>query len=191
MKIKEIITEGKSTNVVVVDVQPAYHATWYAQKIITFLEKQKGDIVAFYNSEEFSNDTHDEVVIFWEENGATNELLERITWSEKSYGFLRSWMDEGVSDRIIIKVIRYMVTNNLNDSRDIEDLQELIGTNNYNSWMEDDPIYVPNEVSLAKLKSLSPFYLCGGSRSECLREIQLLCNAFNIKHKTIDSLIYG
>jgi hypothetical protein len=31
----------------------------------------------------------------------------------------------------------------------------------------------------------------GGGRDECLREVELLMNAFNIKYKRIDSLVYG
>lgn len=195
MRIKDIIIEGRNTNLVVVDVQPAYRATYYAEKIIDFAEKQTGKIVAFYNSEEFSNDTLQDVMMFWQENGARDNLLERVFWTEKTYAFLRAWMDLGVPDSTIIKVIRYLATNKLNDSRDIGeddpnfDLQDLIGTENYEPWMEDDPIYIP-DISIANLKNLSPFYLCGGARSECLREVELLCNAFNIKYKRINSLIY-
>jgi len=31
----------------------------------------------------------------------------------------------------------------------------------------------------------------GGGRMECLREVELLMNAFNIKYKRIDHLVYG
>lgn len=37
---------------------------------------------------------------------------------------------------------------------------------------------------------MSPFYLCGGGRDECLKEVMLMCNALNIKYKLIDKFIY-
>jgi len=55
--------------------------------------------------------------------------------------------------------------------------------------MEDDPISV-NWTSVAQLKRFNGSYIVGGARDQCLREVELLMNAFNIKYKRIDSLIY-
>lgn len=46
-------------------------------------------------------------------------------------------------------------------------------------------------TSVAQLKRFNGAYLVGGGRNECLREVELLMNAFNIKYKRIDSLVYG
>ena len=53
-----------------------------------------------------------------------------------------------------------------------------------------DPISV-EWISVAQLKRFSGAYIVGGGRNECLREVELLMNAFNIKYKRIDSLVYG
>lgn len=34
-------------------------------------------------------------------------------------------------------------------------------------------------------------WFMGGARDECLREVELLMNAFNIKYKEIGNFIYG
>ena len=56
--------------------------------------------------------------------------------------------------------------------------------------MNDDPMIV-GWTSVAQLKRFNGAYIVGGGRNECLREIELLMNAFNIKYKRIDSLVYG
>ena len=56
--------------------------------------------------------------------------------------------------------------------------------------MGDDPLIV-NWVSVGQLRKFNGAYIMGGGRNECLREVELLMNAFNIKYKRIDSLVYG
>ena len=45
--------------------------------------------------------------------------------------------------------------------------------------------------SVGQLRKFNKAYIMGGGRNECLREVELLMNAFNIKYKRIDSLVYG
>jgi hypothetical protein len=59
----------------------------------------------------------------------------------------------------------------------------------WQDWMEDEP-FVINWTSVAQLKRFNGAYLVGGGREECLREVELLMNAFNIRYKRIDSLVY-
>jgi hypothetical protein len=56
--------------------------------------------------------------------------------------------------------------------------------------MGDDPLIV-NWISVGQLRKFNGAYIMGGGRDECLREVELLMNAFNIKYKRIDSLVYG
>jgi hypothetical protein len=55
--------------------------------------------------------------------------------------------------------------------------------------MADDPIIV-EWTSVAQLKRFQGAYIMGGGRNECLREVELLMNAFNIGYKRIDRLVY-
>ena len=57
-------------------------------------------------------------------------------------------------------------------------------------WMRDDAISV-EWTSVAQLKRWSGAYITGGARNECLREVQLLMNAFNIRYRVIDRWVYG
>ncbi|HET8688438.1 MAG TPA: hypothetical protein VFM18_17645 [Methanosarcina sp.] len=148
------------------------------------------------NEERYSYD--EETDDYIENPNCPNLDWSRFIINDKGYGYLRSWMDAGISPATIIKVIRLLYQNKLSDSRELfggEDaddyainMQALIG-NEFEDWMLSDQISV-NWTSIAQLKRFSGAYLVGGGRNECLREVELLMNAFNIKYKRIDSLVY-
>jgi hypothetical protein len=122
----------------------------------------------------------------------------RFTIVDKGYGYFRSWMDVGISPATIIRVIRLLYQNKLTDSRELFggegsddydiNMRALIGSE-FRPWMLDDPISV-NWTSVAQLKRFSGAYLVGGARDRCLREVELLMNAFNIRYRRIDHLVY-
>ena len=60
----------------------------------------------------------------------------------------------------------------------------------FSACMISDPLIV-GWTSIAQLKKYNGAYIMGGGRNECLREVELLMNAFNIKYKRINQLIYG
>ncbi len=89
-----------------------------------------------------------------------------------------------------------MVQQRKHDSRDL-DMRQLFDARDYRAafemWKVDpeaEGIYMPDFMGIAKLRQMQPFLMCGGGRDACLREIEILCNAFNIRYKRIDSLIY-
>jgi hypothetical protein len=192
MRAREFITESLSTNILIVDVQPAYDA--YCRHIVhqlaTMINNRPHNITMLYNAEGLTEDDENEMIYYLINNGVDEDNINNINFIEKSYGFFRGWMDTGISDHVIIKTIRAMNQHRVNDSRDL-DLEEILGDDAEEVINNSDNIYMPDFMSINTLRQLSPFYMCGGGRSECLREIELLCNAFNIKYKRMDSLIYG
>lgn len=195
MTSREILTETRSRPCIVVDVQPAYkwHADWIAGKIMNFLNQQTGPILMFVNAEEsgIEEDTLDDVSFYWEEHGFDPDNWSRVYPVDKGYGYFRAYMDNGVNDAAIIRVIRALYQKKVSDSRDLdpEYFKQLIGAE-WKDWMADDPIIV-EWTSVAQLKRFQGAYIMGGGRNECLREVELLMNAFNISYKRIDSLVYG
>jgi hypothetical protein len=200
MRAAEFLTEAANTNILVVDVQPAYDA-WsgaVVEGVANLLNRARSGIYVLYNAEGQTNDDYVDVINYMMEAGLTEEAADRINYFSKEYGFFRPWMDQGVPDRIIIKTVRAMVQQRVNDSRMLNinavltpaEQQEFQRHFRYSSW-DDEGIYMPDFMPISILKKISPFYMCGGGRNECLREIELLCNAFNIKYTRVDSLIYG
>jgi hypothetical protein len=190
MKPSELF-ERINTNLLVVDIQPAYDK-WCRRitpQICQLLNRQIGKKVVLFNGDELTNDRQADVIDYYLENGLNDDV--EIDYIEKEYGFFRSWMDDGIDDHTILKTIRAMVMQRKNDSRDL-DLSVILDKDEFaeinDSWT--GPIFLPDYVDINMLRKLSPFYMCGGGRNECLREIELACNAFNIRYKRLQNLIY-
>lgn len=191
------ITEARGDSIILVDFQEGYaHAGGYEEAItsaIDYINRKQPNVTAFYNGADVGFDDQPEDIMWhYIENGLDEDLTHLFTFKEKSYAWLRNWMDEGVDDATTIKVIRYLVMHDINDSRDIEDEDwlELVGEDFRFYDDREMMIYIP-DISIGNLKNLSGSLLGGGGRHECLRELELFMNAFNIKYKRVDDWIYG
>jgi hypothetical protein len=218
MRAKDFITEGRNHPVIVVDVQPEYSGMMDGfdsplfAEIINFVNNQTGPVLMFVNAENMgqTGDTVQDVMRYWEDtvrgedyDWEEDDNPNPIDWNrfeivDKGYGYFRTWMDDGISPATIIRVIRTLYASKVNDSRmlfggeDSEEyeqgMQGLVGAE-FQDWMLSDPIIV-DWTSVAQLKRFNGAYIVGGGRDECLREVELLMNAFNIKYRRIDSLVY-
>ncbi len=197
MKSKEFITEARRDSLLLVDFQPAYQSEKFnyndaIESAIEYINKKQPNVTAFYNGQDVGiEDTKEEVLWHYIEHGLDEDLGHLFTFKEKSYAWLRNWMDVGVDDSITIKVVRYLVMNKINDSRDIDDetFTKLVGED----WADMDRenmIYLP-DINVANLKALSGSLMGGGGVHECLKELQLFMNSFNIKYKLVNDWIYG
>ena len=210
MRASELISEGLSYPIICVDVQPEYcdsNTSQICSDIIHFVNKQTGPVLMFVNAEQdgLTRDTISSIKQFWEE---TASMLLRSFWHEKpiinwnrftivdkGYGFFRSYLDADVEPRLIIKLIRYMYQKNVYDAREIvwpafnkrtSDETELM---HLVQQFENETFSI-KWTSISQLKQFNGAYLVGGGRNECLREVEILMNAFNIKYKRISRLVY-
>lgn len=189
------------------------------EDIIKFVANQTGPVLMFVNAEDtgVSGDTKQDIVQYWEDTLCGDpedryiedeygdwieEECDAINWLrfeivDKGYGYLRSWMDQNVNDATIIQTIREMYRQKVADSRELFGGE---GTEEYEQGMQQlgipEHLYHGDMIavewtSIAQLRKYNGAYMVGGGRNECLREVQLLMSAFNIKYKEIDELIYG
>lgn len=203
MKAKEIY-EGRNHPCIVVDVQPEYSGINDGDEnpvfpeIISFVNAQTGPILMLVNAEDqgLSGDTINDIKMYWNESGFNEENWYRVKIINKGYGYLRSWMDQDVPYSTIIKTIRLMYQQKVTDSRQLEfpafneRTPEITDIMNTVQAMDGDGISV-EWLAVSLLKKFNNAYIMGGGRNECLREVELLMNAFNIHYKRIDSLVYG
>jgi hypothetical protein len=203
MRVQEIIIEGRAHPVIVVDVQPEYSGMNDGDEnsvftdIINFVNQQTGPVLMFVNAEDqgLSGDTIQSIKEYWDDSGFAPKNWRRVQIADKGYGYLRSWMDHGIEPAVIIATIRELYQQRKSDSRALQfplfnkrtPQQSLIM--GAMQEMEDDPISV-SWTSIAQLKRFTGAYIVGGARDQCLREVELLMNAFNIRYKRIDSLVY-
>ena len=190
---KQYISEANPKSLIVVDVQPVY--THLMQDEVTaiteFINTKAERVLAYFNGEDAGErDTLEDVKQWYLDNGLEEESLAKINFQEKTYAYLRGWMDD-VEERDIIKVVRYMVTNRIQQSDQIGNsaIVELLGIDVAGEVDDIDPIYIP-DIDLSLLKQYNKSYIGGGAKHECLKELTIMMNAFNIKYKLINRFIY-
>ena len=197
-----------------------YTPQGYEQKVAKFLSQQRGPILMYVNADDTVSEDNiqNDIIPFWieifEDIGVdfydvANEpstinyegpIFENMEWFDKGYGYFRTWMSIGIEDKYIIGVIREMYQQKINDSRELfgGDEDKILdylkpvadSINTEANTLLDDPLSV-GWVAVDHLKRYTNCYLIGGARDECLKEVALLMNAFNIKYTMINELIYG
>jgi len=197
MKFEQYLIEKASKNTIVVDVQPMYE-NWIRfdiEEFTEFLNEQTNSVLYFFNGPDtVGDDTEDEIKYWLIENGLDEYKLRDITFVDKGYAFFRNLMDSGVGEHTIIKMIRYMFKKKVWDSRDIEDDEWEDVLNIDFKFVEDmlqygDNINIP-DIDIRTLRKHSGGYIVGGGKEECLKEVQILMSAFNIKAKEVKKFIY-
>ncbi len=210
MRAHEILNEKASRGrpIIAVDIQPAYSGILDGaedeaiEAAIQFVNDSRAPCLMFVNAEQdgLTSDTVEDIKMYWEDSGFEPENWDRVEVYDKGYGYLRGWMDIGIQNKYIIATIREMYKQKVYDSRMLFDEDEekqlewlrpiAESINTEPEYMIDDPISV-GWAAMDQLKRYNNSYLIGGGRNECLAEVAILMNAFNIKYKMIDELIYG
>lgn len=193
--LRRPLAEGSTTPIIVVDIQPAYepHINIDVHSLAEMLNQHQGKILMLVNAdrEGLTQDTADSIGEWWLDAGLNPQLWRnhRMTYYDKGYGYMRAWMDAGISPAAIIRIIRVMFQQRKYDSRDLDPdlLVQTVG-DEWEDWMKDDPLIV-NWIGIDLLREHQG-YICGGSRNECLREVTLMMNAFNLKYKIMERFVY-
>lgn len=193
MKLMPLISESYNKPLIVVDVQPAHSDsidfTW---ELMEYLNKQKGKTLILFNGSDVGyDDDESSVKRFYLENGLDEDVLleKRFIWKEKIFGYFRGWMDSGVDPKIIKRVLREMILKRVNDSRELnqEWLQQQLGIKFSVDTL--DNLTIP-DISIRLLHQFKNCYICGGGRSECLREITIFMNTLNFNYTELQRFIY-
>ena len=101
-------------------------------------------------------------------------------------------MDEGIEQQEIISLVKFMMDNDIHDSRDLTEdfwnqFSEQYHGHNIRELMESagDCIHIPDLMD--ELKYYNNIILCGGGINECLKEVEIalhvLGKPFNVLSK--------
>jgi hypothetical protein len=178
-----------------VDLQPAYLGrgkSGLMERVFEHIEALPADtpLMAMYVHEELSNNFLEDVQDFWRDQGASEELIDRIQWVEKDYAFLRGWMDNGVDDETIVSVLQTMQNLRKTDSRDLDEslLEELARRRpRYDPLIASEYVY---EAVRAMRRKASRWFTCGGGLHECLKEVELVLDAQRVNYSQLAHLTY-
>lgn len=200
--------EYNSNNVIVVDIQPMYanaihfNIREFVNFLVGALKSGKNVLYYFNGPQTVGEDTQQEIVHWlmeqwWGEDnyvGDDEEMeqnyrdaynaLSKCQFCDKGYAYIRDYMDEGVDDGVLIQVIRYMYLNKITSSDDIpKEVKE--------QWeLPQENIYIA-PFAIDQLKRFNGAYMVGGGSNECLKEVCLIANAFNIKYTLMRKFIFG
>lgn len=182
--------------IVVIDVQPGYN-DWcgpLAGQLMKALSALEGPVVAAFVGEGYPHDTCADVRAYWRKHGATQDLLSRTRFIEKTYGFFRGWMDMGVGDEHIVEVAKYLREQRLWSTQELDDA--LLGAvlphldEHEMGRMLNSPISLPGELEGVRLLDGSKWTTCGGGRDECLKEFELWMQTRDVAYERADHLTY-
>lgn len=188
--------EIDSDILIVVDIQPEYHASCgnITADVIEKINQTEKPIFFFYVGKRVLGlDSQEDVMGYLLEHGIDENKLGQIRFIEKAYGFFRAWMDEGVSPEIIEKALFLMERENIRNSREFEHQHwvEIAGEDYWDNYaLHDHCIYWP-EFDDRAFKHTDNFELIGGGRDECLLEIDYYLRAKGKKVTINEQLCYG
>lgn len=206
---KNFMENGLSVNyknLIVVDIQPEYESGigFNISDFVKFLLEtinQNKSVLYLYNGPEYGMSNKDKIINWLvfdnlnipdedELSDVFNTLSSNVNWVEKNYSFFRDWMDYGVSDESIIKVLKYMRKENIHDSRKLtEKIVNSITGGDYPNNLQTSILWFPN-VSKKVLQRYPDPYICGGGETECLREVEILMEVFDLKYTQLRKFMF-
>lgn len=201
-KLKKFINESTNISgktIINVDIQPEYKSgfKYFTDKWINFLNNnnQNNNIIFLYNGPELGMISESDYINWLFDNGINEEVIEDATFFDKGYAYFRFCMDEGIDQDQIVNLVKFMIENNINDSREIDEdfwdkFTEEYGDEDIRDLMEfaDDCISIPDLMEF--LKNKSNIILTGGGIDECLKEVEIALMALDKNYNIIKEFTY-
>lgn len=197
-----LITESKveNKNIINVDIQPEYEPIPFLNNWVKFINKsyKSNNIIFLYNGYDtlgmVSEDEYKEWLV---DCGIKKSIVYNSIFYDKGYAFFRYCMDEGIDEQAIVDLVKYMISHDINDSRDIDEdmwnnyMEETDHTaNDVRDLLEeaDDMINIPELMTF--LKNYSDIVLTGGGINECLKEVEIALMVLGKKYEMLEEYTY-
>jgi len=191
-------------NLISVDIQPEYEQAfdfklWEFLAFVNNNIEQMNSMTFLYNGADTIGmiELH-EYQMWLVENGLEEENLNYCRFYDKGYAFFRYCMDEGIDDDDIVKFVKFMVKNDINDSRDIDEAnwQEFM------TWAQVDESEIrdllENASDMINIPDLMDFLenyggrisICGGGINECMKEVEIALQAMEKPYQVLTAYTY-
>lgn len=133
------------------------------------------------------------------ENGLSEDLIEDIKFYDKGYAWFRSCMDYGIDDDDVIDLVKFMMKNDITDSRFMDkEMWKRYAREQSHPWLRDEligllehsneMIYIPEMMDF--LRPYSDLLLTGGGLEECLREVEIALKAMGKNYSILRDFTY-
>lgn len=197
-KKKRMLYESRlnGKTIINVDIQPEYEnwITFDLTEWVNFLHKNatQNRIIFLYNGfDTLGMVSESDYRIWLMDLGVDEDVINNAIFYDKGYAFFRYCMDNSIDENDVTQLVRFMISHNINDSRDMdEDMWNNFMEETNNSFEDirgllenaDDMISIPDLMDF--LQRFSNVVLTGGGINECLKEVEIallaLDNSFNI-----------
>lgn len=98
-------------------------------------------------------------------------------------------MDKYINEKEISRFVKFMLKNNINDSREIDSYTwDKFKNNDLRYLLVHDPIYIPDLIEF--IKKYTNIILLGGGKNECLKEVEIVLTSINKKYNLLEKFIY-
>lgn len=198
--IKEEYLQGKT--IINVDIQPEYknYISFGLSKWIQFLNQNANNnrIIFLYNGEDTLGMVSEyDYKNFLLDLGLDEDVLDNAIFYDKGYAFFRYCMDNSIDEDNIVDLVKFMIQNDINDSREIDEDMWNDYMQQTNHSQEDvrellenagDMINIPDLMDF--LKNYSNIVLLGGGINECLKEVEIALLALNKNFNTLKQFTY-
>lgn len=192
MNYQQLCEELSGRDLIVVDIQPTYEKYIHAFDMDDFTEylneTEFNSIFYLYNGPDMGFEDWDDIGNWLVDNGLEEDKVHEMKSFEKGYAFFRSFMDLGMDEDDLIKLLQYMYSEKIYDSRDIseEDWDALNINWEYNP--DGDMVNIPDV--LFELERYHNPIICGGGRDECLAEVVLCMKVLEKPYELLERFVY-
>ena len=195
----------RNKTIINVDIQPEYQDYMITQGFdlwswVEFINSnyEDNEIVFLYNGE----DTLGMIPLYEYQDwlldlGIESEVISNAHFYDKGYAFFRYCIDNDIEEDDISDLVKFMYTNDINDSRDIdEDMWEEFmnvydhDKNEVRDLLEfaGDCLYIPDLME--ELKRYKDIVLLGGGINECLKEVEISLKSLDMDYITFSEYTY-
>ena len=196
--IKESVNLSGKT-IINVDIQPEYESGFshFTNEWIEFLNNsnENNNIIFLFNGPELGFPSESEYINWLYEQGINEDVIDNATIFDKGYAYFRYCLDEGIDEDQIANLVKFMIDNDINDSRDIDEdfwskFIDQYGNEDIKDLMEfsDDALYIPELMDF--LKNKSNIVLTGGGINECLKEVEIALLALDKNYQILSKFTY-
>ena len=159
-------------------------------------------ITVLYNGESMGMVSEHEYIDWFYQNELQEELFDTFKFYDKGYAFFRFCMDKGIDDDLTVYLIKYMIANDINDTRDIDEdtwnelisyYQEMdVDMSDVRELIEHslDMLNIPDLMEELKELTSGNILLTGGHSEECLKEVELALKALDMEYELLEDFIY-
>ena len=197
--LTEATLNGKT--IINVDIQPEYQSyISFINKWVNFLNQsaENNRIVFLYNGQDTLGMVSESDYINWLfDLGVDEDVINNAIFYDKGYAFFRYCLDNSIDEEAIVDLVKYMLTNDITDSRDIdEDMwNDFMNTTDHSrqdvrDLLEnaDDLINIPDLMDF--LQNKNNITLTGGGINECLKEVEIALLALDKPYSIISEFTY-